>query len=195
MISEKFLIVGAIVQVIGSLGYLIETIKGKTQPNRVTWLLWGIIPGIAFLSQINQGVGAAAMFTFVIGFIPIVIFLATFLNKKAVWKLGRFDYVCGALAILGLILWFITKVGNLAILLSIIADFFAAVPTLVKAYRNPESESYKDFLGSVIYGVITLLTLQQWGFEYWGFAAYVVAFDSTLVYFIGLRPRLIMKRG
>ncbi len=37
----------------------------------------------------------------------------------------------------------------MAILFSILADFFGAVPTLRKAYRDPESEHAVAFLGGV----------------------------------------------
>jgi hypothetical protein len=58
MLDEKFVILGIIVGFIGSLSYLIDTIKGKTKPNRVTWFLWALAPLIAFTAEIKQGVGA-----------------------------------------------------------------------------------------------------------------------------------------
>jgi len=45
---------------------------------------------IAFKAQIKEGVGIhQALLTFMVGFIPLIIFIASFINKKAYWKIGK----------------------------------------------------------------------------------------------------------
>jgi uncharacterized membrane protein len=141
MINQNFVIVGAIIATAGSLSYLIDTLKGKVKPNRVSFLLWSIAPLIAFFAEIKQGVGIQALMTFTVGILPLTIFIASFVNKKAVWNLTGFDLICGALSVVGLVLWFITKSGNIAIIFSILADALAALPTVVKSFNYPEAES------------------------------------------------------
>ena len=119
--------------------------------------------------------------TFIVGFIPLMIFLASFVNKKAEWKLTKFDFLCGAFSLLGLILWFVTKEGNIAILLSIAADGLAAVPTIVKAYRYPETEIAWPWLADSINGLLTLLTVTDWTLAYYGFPLYVF-FANLIIY-------------
>src|SRR5207244_4891005 len=109
MINQNFVIVGAIIAAVGGLSYLLDTLKGKVKPNRVSFLLWSIAPLIAFAAQIKQGVGLESLMTFSTGFLPLTIFIASFANKKAEWKVTKFDLICGALSIFGLILWLITK--------------------------------------------------------------------------------------
>jgi hypothetical protein len=46
---------------------------------------------------------------FMAGFSPLLIFIASFLIKKAHWKPSTFDYACGALSSLALILCYLTK--------------------------------------------------------------------------------------
>jgi hypothetical protein len=55
MLDSHFVILGAILNVIGGLSYLIDTIKGKAKPNRVTWFLWALAPLIAFTAELKQG--------------------------------------------------------------------------------------------------------------------------------------------
>jgi len=54
MINQNFVILGAIIATAGGLSYLIDTLKGKVKPNRVSYLLWSIAPLIAFFAEINQ---------------------------------------------------------------------------------------------------------------------------------------------
>lgn len=184
MINPNFVILGAILGSIGGLSYLIDTVKGKIQPNKVSWLLWSVAPLIAFTAELNQGVGILSLTTFIVGFVPLIIFIASFANKKAKWQIGRLDIVCGILSFLGIILWLLTKVGNLAILFSIFADGLAAIPTIIKSYNHPESENDLAYLGGAANAGIGLLAIQSWRFEYWGFPAYLFVLNAILVVLI-----------
>ncbi|MCJ7805818.1 hypothetical protein MUP46_04235 [Patescibacteria group bacterium] len=174
MLHPNFVIVGTLISAIGSLVYLISTLRGKVKPNRVSFLLWSIAPFIAFAAQIKQGVGLEALMTFSAGFLPFTILIASFVNKKAEWKLTRFDLSCGLLSVMGLILWLITKVGNIAIVFSILADGLAAVPTIVKAYKYPDTEIAWPWLATSIGVVLTLLTLTELTFANSSFIIYLL---------------------
>jgi hypothetical protein len=181
MINQNFVIVGAIIATAGSISYLIDTLKGKVKPNRVSFLLWSLAPLIAFFAEIKQGVGIQALMTFIVGFLPLTIFISSFVNKKAVWNLTGFDLICGALSIVGLVLWFITKSGNIAIIFSILADALAAIPTVVKSFNYPETESAWPYFASTISAILTLLTVTVWNLANIAFPLYIVLI--TLVIF------------
>jgi hypothetical protein len=187
MINQNFVIVGFILQLIGGSSYLIDTIKGKIQPNRVSFFLWGLSPLIAFAAEVQQKVGLQSLMTFSVGFVPLVIFIASFYNKKAVWKLGKFDYICGAFSVLGLMLWYMTKIGNIAILFSIVSDAFASIPTLRKSFTHPESENYIEYLFAFFNAIIALLTVRVWSFATYAFPLYIVVIDVLLVSLIKFR--------
>lgn len=187
MLNQNFVIIGTIIGAIGSLAYLLDTVKGKVKPNRVSFLLWSIAPFIAFAAQIKQGVGLEALMTFSTGFLPATVFIASFVNKKAEWKVTRFDLVCGFLSIVGLILWLITKVGNIAIFFSIVADGLAAVPTIVKSYKYPDTELAWPWLSSVFGVVLTLLTLKVLTFANSGFIVYILLVNTLIFSLIQFR--------
>ena len=174
MINQNFVIVGAIIAAIGSLSYLIDTVKGRVKPNRISFLLWSLAPLIAFFAEIKQGVGIQALMTFIVGILPLTIFIASFVNKKAVWNLTGFDLICGALSIIGLVFWYITKSGNIAIIFSIVADALAAVPTVVKSFNYPETESAWPYFASTISAILTLLTVTVWNVANIAFPLYIV---------------------
>src|SRR3989344_2835933 len=91
--------VGAAVQFLGGVAYIKDTLRGKTKPNRVTWFLWMLAPYIGTAAAIGGGVSWAILPVFMAGFIPMLVLFASFLNKNAYWKLGSFDYLCGAFSL------------------------------------------------------------------------------------------------
>jgi len=196
MIDQNFVIVGAIIAAAGSLSHLVDTLKGKVKPNRVSFLLWSLAPLIAFFAEVKQGVGIQALMTFIVGFLPLTIFIASFVNKKAVWNLTGFDLMCGALSIIGLVLWFITKSGNIAIIFSILADGLAAMPTIVKSFNYPETESAWPYFASTISAILTLLTVKVWNIANIAFPLYIVLITLvifSLVHFkLGKQIRLML---
>ncbi|MCL5411547.1 MAG: hypothetical protein M1150_02305 [Patescibacteria group bacterium] len=157
----------------GGVSYLVATIKGEAKPNKVTFFLWSLAPLIAFFAEIKQGVGIHSLMTFMAGFVPLIIFLASFVNKKAEWQIKTFDLTCGAFSLLGLLFWFLTKDGNVAIMFSIFADGLAASPTVTKSFRFPETENVYLYLTASINALITLLAIKTWDFANTAFPVYI----------------------
>jgi hypothetical protein len=189
VINENFIYAGAVLNLIGSTSYVIDTIKGKTKPNRVTWFLWALAPMVAFGAMLGEGVSiTGGLMTFMVGFGPFIVLLASFVNKKSIWKITKFDVVCGILSFVGICLWSLTRTGEVAIAFSILADGLAALPTIVKAFKEPETESYLVFLLGAISALITLLAAKAWDFTHIGFALYI--FIVCSVAFILIRFKL-----
>ncbi len=195
MIHPNFVFLGMFLEFIGGMSYLVDTIKGKVKPNRVTWLLWVLAPLIAFYAQIKQGVGPEAIAIFIVWFMPLLIFTASFVNKKAEWKIQRLDIICGILSVLGLVLWMVTKVGNVAILFSILADGLAAVPTIVKSWQEPETENDSIFFLGVANVVIGLLVIKTWHFENYAFLVYLLFVNAILALLIRFKIGKRFKAG
>ncbi len=179
------------------LSYVFQTLKGKTRPNRVTWFLWAVAPLIAFSAELGQHVGLRSIMTFMVGFGPAMVLIASFINRKSVWKITRLDIICGVLSVLALIAWGVTGKGNIAIAFSIASDLLAATPTMIKAYREPETEHYGVFLFGTISAVITLLTIKQWSFAQYGFPLYIALCCATLVFLIKFprKPKTILAKS
>ncbi|HTE22467.1 MAG TPA: hypothetical protein VK674_05510 [Candidatus Limnocylindria bacterium] len=156
--------------------------QSNTRPNLVTWLLWSLAPMIAFAAQLQADVGPAALLTLMVGLCPLAVFIAGL--KKGEFRPSRFDLVCGGASIVALILWQITGSGALAVTLSITADGLAAAPTLIKAYKDPRSESPFLFMLFAVSAGVTLLTLNAWSLESAGFSAYILILYLALFTFV-----------
>ena len=188
MISVNWVYVGSAIGALGAAVYLRDTLRGTTKPNRVTWLLWAVAPLLAAAVELNEGVGLRTLPTFMVGFMPLLVFIGSFHNPASVWKIRRIDYACGAMSVVGTITWLVTRNGILAISAAIAADFMAGVPTLTKSWTHPETETVHTYIGAVISMLIVLLTIDNWTFEVAAFPAFIVCMGTVEVVLVGLKP-------
>jgi hypothetical protein len=176
-----FAIAGAIVNFVGGLSYVRAIWKGEASPNRVTWGLWTLVPLIAAAAQWESGVGISTLVVASVGASPACVVLASFIAGAGSWKLGPFDYVCGACALAALALWAVTGDPVTAIVLSILGDTAAALPTVRKAWLAPETEDKRAYLLAFIGMVLGIFSVEMPTFSAYAFNAYLVAGSGTLV--------------
>lgn len=180
MINQNFIYIGLVLNLFGTGIYVRDVLRGTAVPNRVSWFVLSVAPMIAFASMISQHVSLQqSLLTFAAGFSPLLIVIASFLTSHASWKIVRFDIACAALSLVGLFLWIITKEGNIAIVMSIAADGLAFLPTLIKSYKYPETESWQLFALGATNGAIALLIISKWDFAHAAFAVYLFLADVT----------------
>ena len=189
MLPGGFVIVSVLIRLISGGRYAWGIIKGKAQPNAVTWFLWGLTPMIAFFAQLQAGFTIQLAVTLALGISPLVIFALTVARSGMKRHLTPFSISCGAVAVLGILLWKITDQPEIAIVFSILADIFASLPTLVKSYKDPSSEYAFPYLLSIISMAITLLTIQSWTFLIYAFPLYMLTINVFLYAFAALPLR------
>lgn len=175
---------GAVIGLLGASFYIKDTLAGKTKPNRVTWLLWSIAPLIGTAAALADGVRWAVLPVFIAGFAPFLVFLASFANSKAYWKLSPFDYWCGFFSLFALILWWLSKEPAIAILLAIISDGLAALPTIIKSWHHPHTESSIVFSTGLINSFTSFTVITAWTFSEYAFPAYLVGMNALLLFAI-----------
>jgi len=180
---DIFPLIGVLIGLIGGAGYTIDTLKGKTKPNRVSWLMWMISPLIASIAAFSAGVRWAAIPTFASSLVPLSVLIASFINKKSYWKLETFDYFCGIFSVIGLILWYLIKQPEIAILFAILSDLMASAPTLIKIWHHPETESANAYIGGVIANATAFAVITSWSFAEVAFPTYLVV---ICLIFVGL---------
>jgi hypothetical protein len=177
---EYLVFVAAFATLLATFVYIRSMFKGAAKPNRVSWLMWTIAPFIATVAAISNGVRWAVLPVFMSGFSPLLILIASFLIIKAYWKPSSFDYVCGALSSMALILWYVTKDPNVAIVFAIASDGLAAIPTLTKAWNHPETESAWPFIVGIFSPLTSFGAAITWTFSEYAFPSYLTVLNIML---------------
>jgi len=196
VLDPRFVYLAAGLSVVGAYGYVRDTLRGATAPNRVTWSLWGIEGVLAAINEVQQHVGLVALMTLMLGLVPIVVVAASFRNPHGVWSLGPFDVVCGAVSVLGLGAWLFVHEATLALVSFVAADQIAALPTLRKSWVAPETESSGVFFLGAANTLITVLTLKAFTTAGVLFPGCIMVMDFCLATLIATRvgPRLRERR-
>jgi hypothetical protein len=197
VLDVHFVILGAVIGTAGMAAYVRDTLRGVTQPNRVTWLMWAVAPLIAFAAELQAGVGLRSLMTFVIGIGPLAIFIASFWNRRSAWEIGTFDWLCGALSAAGLAAWLVTRHGTVAVVASIAADALAAAPTLRKSWSAPQSETASAYVTAALNALITVLTIDRFTTANAAFPLYILLIASVETVLVVGRPgtRLAARRA
>ena len=189
---QYLVFIGAAVQLLGIFSYIKETLRGNTKPNKVTWLMWSVAPLIATFAALADGVGWSVLPVFIAGFGPLLVFIASFVNKNSHWELETFDYLCGFCSVLALVLWGITKEPVIAIVFAIASDGFAAIPTLVKSWKYPETETAAAYTTGLFSALTSFTAIKIWNFSSYAFPAYLVIAETLFI--LSIYHRKIFKK-
>ncbi len=98
-------------------------------------------------------------------------------RKNSYWELKKLDYICAALALLALLLWRYTKQAYVAVIFSILSDLIAGIPTILKLWKHPKTESGIVYITAFFAMSTSLLAAKMWSFSEVGFPIYLMAFD------------------
>ena len=189
MIDPRFVFLGALLSLGGSTRYAWLTWRGRTRPNRITWSLWALAPAVGFAAQVDEGVGLPAVLTLSIALGPAIIFLASFTNAAAYWRIRAFDLACGAVSLVALWLWLALDQPVAAVAAAVLADLVAGIPTIRKAWAFPETEHWAVFALGGANGVIAVLTLQTWGIAEAAFPLYIAVLGTGVAVLVTARTR------
>jgi hypothetical protein len=179
MLPAGFIIVAILLRLASGASYFKATWDGTAKPSIVSWFFWSITALIAFAVQLVKGAGPEAFVTLAIGISPIAVCVAALHKGDYRITLSYSDKWCIGLTSMGIVLWLISQDPLMALLMSILADIFSSVPTILKSYRDPGSEHPTAYVLSVVSMTVTLLTITRWQPTNWLFTAYILGINLT----------------
>ncbi len=178
---------GTIVHLSSYLFYFWGIYKEGTKPHAFTWLVWGILNGIAFPAVLlsDGGIGAWVLGTNTLACL-IVAFIG-FRQKHVVYD--TYDWWALVGGILGGVLWWITSNPLYAVILVSISDTVAIIPTMRKAYKNPFEENIPGFTMSIPGYILSIFALEKLSVTTWLYPVVIIIVDILLVVLIVTRRK------
>ncbi len=148
-----------VIALISYIPYFRDIIAKKTKPHAFTWLIWGVLTGIAFVGQL---VGHAGPGAWVTGFTAVVcIAIAAIALVDGQRNIVPTDWLALAGAAIALLIWFATRGPLLSVILITVIDNLGFIPTLRKSYHRPFEETMSTFALSGFKWVLGLCALER----------------------------------
>ncbi len=180
-IKAIFGILSGIFVLLGILPYIKDIHLRKAHPHVLSWIGWGFITALGAFAMLAEGSEWAVVILFSNTILCLSIAIYSVIRKVGVWSTTVFDFVFFGLGILGIILWQTLDMPVLALICAIIADFSFGLPTIIKTYKNPESETYFVWFTATISGLLSLFALKSFVFSEVAYPLYLFIFDSTVL--------------
>jgi len=160
--------------------YIVDTATGKTHPQRASWLIWSVLGSIAFFSQIHEGASASLWFAGVQVSGTIIVFLLS-IRAGSGRYLKPSDHVVLLFALAGLILWYITDSAAYALFISIGISLLGGSVTIIKAFREPDSETMSTWVVSLVASMYALVSVGKMDLILMAYPIYLLVLYSLIV--------------
>ncbi len=159
--KEAIAIIAAILAIIGNISYLKDVIKGHVHPHPYTWFIWSIVSMTTFLGGLAKGAGIGALPTGVAEAFTIIIFLFSlkYIFKRKTGHIRKVDHYFLVIALVGLIPWALTNDPTVSVVIVVLIDIVAFMPTLRKTWAHPETERPLLYEMNVARHILTLFSL------------------------------------
>lgn len=148
-------------------------LHGGTSPHQASWLIWAGLQYVIFKSSRDQGASASTWIAlgYLIGSATNAVLLFWYGEKK--W--GWLDYSCAALGTISLLLLYGEHNLFWALVLAIVTDGIAAIPTIVGVTRYPQGESRLGWALFMLGAAINILAIGALNFQEAGYTIYLIA--------------------
>lgn len=182
--------VAGLISLLAFIPYFISIFKGKTKPNRITWWIWTLLGLLLYFSYKEAGAKETL-------WVPLIYIIAPLITAILSIKYGvggwtHFDIFCLIGSLLSTLLWAISGSPIIALILFLIIDLFGALPTIKKAYSNPEQENKLAWFLMCLANVVNLFATENVKFSVLIYPLYMLLIGS-IIFGLLIRKPIIAK--
>jgi len=192
--NQIFLIISIIAGFVSPIIGVTCVLKGNFRPQRMTRFLIFLVSLLFVGTLYAQGDGNS-----------IYLASAQLLGSTALFYLSlkrgmggntKFDWVVFTMAICSLVVWQTTNNPLLGLIMSIVTDFIAFVPTLIKTWKYPETEEWKFYMSDVVASLFSILSISTFLLSNMVFPVYILLINTvSVVMILGRKGYFERKRS
>ena len=157
---ETLGIIAGILALGGYIPYIYTTIKGSNRPNKATWFIWTLVGGLLAFSYMSAGDKNAIWVPLGYFIGPLIVAILSMRYGYSEWT--KFDTFCVVAAVISLVPWFLSNDATITLLINVMIDATGALPTIIKTYREPESEDFVSWLIFFIANTLEVIAISNW---------------------------------
>ncbi|MGR3433881.1 MAG: hypothetical protein ACU0CO_03165 [Shimia sp.] len=148
--------------------YIRDTLRGRTQPHRATWLIWSVLSSVSAGALVAAGETTGLAYVGIQWAATLAIFALSLVRGTGALLRGR-DAAALAMAGLGVGLWWVTDSPGWALGLSVGVSLLGGIMTVAKAHAAPGTETLACWVASALgalFGVLAVGRLDPMGLAY-----------------------------
>lgn len=161
--------------------YIISIFRGTVKPNRISWFIWSVVGFAFWLVMPATADEVTKMLTIIFMVNPTTVFILT-LFKGESKKPDTLEWFSLSIGLLAIFIWYLYKdsAGLTPLIIAIIADLCALLPTLRFVYKAPEEETPLAWILFSMGFFISLFAIETYNLENLALPVYM-AVGSSLV--------------
>ena len=142
--------------------YFRDMARGKTKPHAFSWLVWGLLAGIGFFAQVSAHAGIGAWATGLTSLVSLAIFC--FALRIGATRPTFFDWTLLGVALVSLMLLFVVRSEEAALVLTLLALVAGFAMNIRKAYKKPQEENATAFWLNTLKFIPAIFALSYFNF-------------------------------
>ena len=185
-----FGLISAALSILAFLPYIIDTVTGRSQPQRASWFVWSFLGSMSLATQIADGATTSLWFVAVqVGGTLLIFVLSLWRGTGGLMRPTDCKVMLAACAGIGL--WYMTDNPAWALAIAIGVSMLGGLVTIAKAYRAPSSETMAFWVFSGISAIFAILAIGAWDPMKLAYPVYILVLNAGIVAAIlmGREPR------
>ena len=174
-------IVSSLLILIGSFPYIRDIHYKRVHPHVLSWLGWGFLTGLGASAMLATGSTWAVAILLANTIACLLIAFYATLRRTGTWASSRYDMTFFGLGLLGLILWQVLNLPLIALVCAVVADFCFGMPTVIKTWKDPLSETPFVWIMATLSGLVSLFALRNFTFSEAVYPVYLFCFDALVL--------------
>ena len=184
---QFFGFLSGLLPMLGVIPYNRDILKLKTKPHRGSFLIWVVLGGIAFFSQLAKGATWSLFLPGADTLATLSIFMLSI--RHGTGGLNKRDIGALLLAGVGLVLWYFTKQPMVALFMVIGVDTIGTILTVHKTYHDPESETFSSWLLAALGGLFAVVAVGKLSFALLTYPIYIFIANGAV------NVTMLLRRG
>jgi hypothetical protein len=158
--KEIFSLIAVILTFLAYIPYFRDILRGKTHPHVYSWSLWTLLTILIVALQILGGAGSATWVTAAAGLMSLGVVLFSLKHGKK--YIITSDTVVAILSLIAIGFWVIVHQPVISIILVVVADILAFIPTVRKSWSAPHTETLSLYVTNTLRFTLALLAVKNY---------------------------------